>query len=74
MIHFKKASGETVASVEGNEGDDMVDLAQEYDLDIEAACEKSLACSTCHIILDPEIYDKLEEPSDEGECMIFLSK
>lgn len=30
-----------------------------------AACEKSIACSTCHVILDPDSYDKLEEPSDE---------
>lgn len=30
-----------------------------------AACEKSIACSTCHVILDPESFDKLEEPSDE---------
>jgi len=51
----------------------MVDLAQEYDLDIEAACEKSLACSTCHIILEPEIYDQLEEPSDEENDMLDLA-
>jgi hypothetical protein len=38
-----------------------------------AACEKSLACSTCHIILDPDIYDKLEEPTDEENDMLDLA-
>ena len=69
-VHFKKANGELIDTVEGNEGDDLVDISGEYDLDIEAACEKSLACSTCHVILDPEMYDKLEEPSDEENDML----
>ena len=62
-VTFRKASGEE-KTVEGNEGDDIVDLSWEYDLDIEAACEKSIACSTCHIILEPDVYDRLEEPTD----------
>lgn len=30
-----------------------------------AACEKSVACSTCHVILEEDVYDKLEEPDDD---------
>ena len=71
-VTFQKANGEVLEKVTGNEGDDIVDLAQEYDLDIEAACEKSLACSTCHVILSEEIFDKLEEPSDEEADMLDL--
>jgi hypothetical protein len=37
------------------------------------ACERSLACSTCHVILDPEIYDKLPEPEDEENDMLDLA-
>lgn len=37
------------------------------------ACEKSLACSTCHVILDPEIYDNLPEPEDEENDMLDLA-
>jgi ferredoxin len=37
------------------------------------ACEKSLACSTCHVVLDPEIYDKLPEPEDEENDMLDLA-
>ena len=38
-----------------------------------AACEKSLACSTCHVILEPKIYDELSEPSDEENDMLDLA-
>ncbi|BGP14086.1 hypothetical protein JCM10213_002381 [Rhodosporidiobolus nylandii] len=71
-LHFKRANGETV-TVEANEGDDIVDVSWEYDLDIEAACEKSVACSTCHVILEEDVYDKLEEPDDDENDMLDLA-
>lgn len=37
------------------------------------ACEASLACSTCHLILDPDSYSKLEEPTDEENDMLDLA-
>ncbi|GAA6001209.1 hypothetical protein JCM10207_007465 [Rhodosporidiobolus poonsookiae] len=71
-LHFKRADGEIV-TVEANEGDDIVDVSWEYDLDIEAACEKSVACSTCHVILEEDVYDKLEEPDDDENDMLDLA-
>lgn len=37
------------------------------------ACEASLACSTCHVILDQEYYDKLSQPVEEEEDMLDLA-
>jgi len=37
------------------------------------ACERSIACSTCHVILEPEVYDKLPEPEDEENDMLDLA-
>ena len=38
------------------------------------ACEGSLACSTCHLIVrDQDYYDKLDEPSDEENDMLDLA-
>lgn len=37
------------------------------------ACEGSLACSTCHVICEPDYYDKMEEPSDEENDMLDLA-
>lgn len=40
---------------------------------LEGACEGSLACSTCHVIVAPEWFDKLEEPTEEEEDMLDLA-
>jgi len=73
-VTFQKSNADSIIkTVEGNEGDDIVDLAWEYDIDIEAACEKSIACSTCHIILEPKVYDALPEPTDEENDMLDLA-
>ena len=37
------------------------------------ACEASLACSTCHVIVDPEYYSRLEEPVEDEEDMLDLA-
>lgn len=53
--------------VEADIGKTVLDVAHENKIDLEGACESSLACSTCHVYLQPEIYEKLEPPKDE-EC------
>ena len=40
---------------------------------ITGACEGSIACSTCHIVLSQEMYDALPEPSDEENDMLDLA-
>lgn len=55
------------------EGATLLDIAHANDVDLEGACEGSIACSTCHVILTPEYYDKLEEPSDEEYDMLDLA-
>lgn len=37
------------------------------------ACEGSLACSTCHVILEKPVYDKLPEPCDDENDMLDLA-
>ena len=51
------------------EGDNILDIAQAHNLDMEGACGGSCACSTCHVIVDPEYYDRLEEPDDDENDM-----
>lgn len=57
----------------GKEGQDLMRLAHENDIDLEGACEGSLACSTCHLVLQPEYYQKLPEPTDEENDMLDLA-
>ena len=72
-IHFVDPKGNTLKSVEANEGDDLLSIAHEYDIDLEGACEGSIACSTCHVILEPDVYDTLEEPCDDENDMLDLA-
>jgi len=62
---------ETVVDAEN--GNSVMEVAVENDVDIEAACEGSLACATCHMVVDPEWYGRLEPPSEEEEDMLDLA-
>ena len=54
-------------------GKSILDIAQANDYDVEGACEGSLACSTCHVIIDPAWYDKLKPVEEEEEDMLDLA-
>ncbi|GJS75210.1 putative ferredoxin [Tanacetum coccineum] len=55
-------------------GMSMLEAAHENDIELEGACEGSLACSTCHVIvMDVEQYNKLEDPTDEENDMLDLA-
>ena len=52
--------------VEAWVGESILETARRHDIDIEGACEGSLACSTCHVIVDAADYARLP-PADEDE-------
>merc|ERR1711879_940051 len=54
-------------------GKNILEVAHEFEVDLEGACEGSCACSTCHVILDDDVYDALPEPSEEEEDMLDLA-
>ncbi|KAG6434328.1 hypothetical protein SASPL_105953 [Salvia splendens] len=55
-------------------GMSMLEAAHENDIELEGACEGSLACSTCHVIvMDVDHYNKLSEPTDEENDMLDLA-
>ncbi|MBL8834321.1 MAG: 2Fe-2S iron-sulfur cluster binding domain-containing protein, partial [Rhodospirillales bacterium] len=40
---------------------------------LEGACEGSLACSTCHVIVDKDDYERLPEATEDEEDMLDLA-
>lgn len=48
----------------------LLEVAHKNKIELEGACEGSLACSTCHVILDNDLYNKLGEPSDREYDML----
>ena len=55
------------------EGESLLEVAHNNGIDLEGACEASLACSTCHVILDEPVYEALEEPCEEEEDLLDLA-
>ncbi|MDN4503587.1 ISC system 2Fe-2S type ferredoxin [Alteromonadaceae bacterium BrNp21-10] len=53
------------AVLEAEKGSTVLDVALKNGIDIEHACEKSCACTTCHVVVR-EGFDSLAE-SDELE-------
>ncbi len=54
-------------------GSSVLEVSREHNIDIEGACEGSLACSTCHVIVAPEWYKKLKPPSEDEQDMLDLA-
>ncbi|WP_163835111.1 ISC system 2Fe-2S type ferredoxin [Spartinivicinus ruber] len=57
------------AVIEAEQGESICDVALRNDIEIEHACEKSCACTTCHVIVR-EGYDSLEEPDELEEDLL----
>jgi 2Fe-2S ferredoxin len=59
--------------VEAPTGLSVLEIAHRHGIDIEGACEGSLACSTCHIIVEPEWYELLKDATEDEEDMLDLA-
>jgi ferredoxin, 2Fe-2S len=51
----------------------VLEIAHRNKIDLEGACEGSLACSTCHVIVEDEDFDRLAEPTEDEEDMLDLA-
>ena len=71
-ITFIERDG-TRRELDAQVGMSVMEVARRHDIDIEGACEGSLACSTCHVIVDAEWYGRLREASEEEEDMLDLA-
>ena len=54
-------------------GTSVLQAARDNNIDLEGACEGSLACSTCHVIVEKTFYDSLTEPTEDEEDMLDLA-
>lgn len=73
-VTFTDEKDGSVQTVQAPVGENLMEVAHRNDIDLEGACEGSLACSTCHIIIESqEMYDKLPEPDDDENDMLDLA-
>ncbi|HTQ77005.1 MAG TPA: ISC system 2Fe-2S type ferredoxin [Burkholderiales bacterium] len=57
------------AEFEAESGESICDALLEHGVDIEHACEKSCACTTCHVILR-QGYESLADPEEKEEDLL----
>uniref|UniRef100_M3ZTH9 Ferredoxin-2, mitochondrial n=1 Tax=Xiphophorus maculatus TaxID=8083 RepID=M3ZTH9_XIPMA len=65
-------SGERIP-VKAKVGDNVLYLAHKHGIDLEGACEASLACSTCHVYVNSAHLDKLPEPEEREDDMLDMA-
>ncbi|XP_046762258.1 adrenodoxin, mitochondrial isoform X1 [Gallus gallus] len=73
-VHFINRDGDKLTA-KGKPGDSLLDVVVENNLDIDGfgACEGTLACSTCHLIFEDHIFEKLDAITDEEMDMLDLA-
>uniref|UniRef100_A0A336K2I9 CSON012025 protein n=1 Tax=Culicoides sonorensis TaxID=179676 RepID=A0A336K2I9_CULSO len=59
--------------VRGKIGDNVMYLAHRYGVEMEGACEASLACTTCHVYVQHEYLDYLQPPEEKEEDLLDMA-
>jgi ferredoxin len=72
-VRFISADGETVHDVDAPPGSRLLEVAQADGQPLEGTCEGQMACSTCHVLIDPEDFPKLPRASEEEEDLLDLA-
>lgn len=68
-VHFVDPRGKAIAAV-GEPGDNLLRIGQAAGLPLEGTCEGQMACSTCHVIVAAEWFDRLPAAAEEEEDML----
>ncbi len=71
-VRFVGVDGAT-SEVSGAAGDTLLKLGQRDGQPLEGTCEGQMACSTCHVIVDPADFARLPRASEEEEDMLDLA-
>ncbi|MFC4294812.1 2Fe-2S iron-sulfur cluster-binding protein [Novosphingobium tardum] len=58
---------------EAEPGASLLEVAQNAGMPLEGTCEGQMACSTCHVIVDPAWFERLPAAVDDEEDMLDLA-
>jgi ferredoxin len=71
-VTFISADGES-QEVQAVDGRNLLDVAQAAGQPLEGTCEGQMACSTCHVIIDKDWFDRLPRAVEDEEDMLDLA-
>ena len=69
---FKYLKDNSFVKISANEGESLLKVAHNHDINIEGACDSSLSCSTCHVIIKKELFETLKKPNEDELDLIDL--
>lgn len=72
LVHFTTATGERI-SVDAPDLANLLAVAQDAGLPLEGTCEGQMACSTCHVIVAADWFDRLPAAVEAEEDMLDLA-
>lgn len=72
-VTFIHADGKASTEAEAEPGSILLDVAQAYMMPLEGTCEGQMACSTCHIIVAKDDFERLPPASEMEEDMLDLA-
>ena len=73
LVRFHKPDGTLDREVEGQAGLRLLDVAWANGQPLEGACEGVMACSTCHVIVAAEDFERLPPASEEEEDLLDIA-
>jgi ferredoxin len=71
-VRFIAVDG-SIREVEAPAGERLLDIAQADGQPLEGTCEGQMACSTCHVIVAAEDFERLPPASEEEEDLLDLA-
>ncbi|EIZ80564.1 ferredoxin [Novosphingobium sp. Rr 2-17] len=71
-VSFVTPEGSRVTA-ETQPGHRLLEVAQNAGMPLEGTCEGQMACSTCHVIVSPDWFDKLPPASQDEEDLLDLA-
>lgn len=71
-INFVTPNGDTVTA-EAEAGENLLRVAQAAGMPLEGTCEGQMACSTCHVVVAPDWFERLADACEEEEDMLDLA-
>jgi len=71
-VNFINDNGDVVTA-QAMPGQRLLEVAQAAGMPLEGTCEGQMACSTCHVILAAQWYERLPAASEDEEDMLDLA-
>jgi len=73
LVRFLKPDGSLDREVDAPAGSVLLDVAQNAGQPLEGTCEGQMSCSTCHVIVAPDDFDRLPAASAEEDDLLDIA-